>query len=38
VARLGDHPQPNKGIELTGNSVRSYVAPAAPSSSYLALI
>jgi hypothetical protein len=27
---------PNKGVELTGNSVRSCVAPAAPSSSGLA--
>jgi hypothetical protein len=27
---------PNKGVELTGNSVRSCVAPAAPSSSHLA--
>jgi hypothetical protein len=28
---------PNKGIELTGNSVHSFVAPTAPSSSCLAL-
>ena len=28
--------EPNKGVELTGNSVRSCVAPAAPSSSRLA--
>src|SRR5262249_37900321 len=30
------HSAPNKGVELTGNSVRSCVAPAAPSSSRLA--
>jgi hypothetical protein len=28
---------PNKGIELTGNSVRSFLAPAIPRSSCLAL-
>ena len=31
------HLVPNKGIELTASSVRSYVAPASGSSSCLAL-
>lgn len=30
------HSEPNKGLELTGNSVRSSLAPALPSSSCLA--
>jgi hypothetical protein len=30
-------PRPNKGLELTASSVRSYLAPASGSSSGLAL-
>jgi hypothetical protein len=36
-ATLGRNPQPNKGMELTAKSVRSFLAPAFGSSSYLTL-
>jgi hypothetical protein len=37
VVHPKDRGLPNKGLELTENSVRSYLAPALPSSSGLAL-